>query len=682
MLLEYQLRTGTLNDNTKALDLFSVSTHEYYADTQKVEVRVEHTSDITIYPNEALSVTNIIDREDEFGERYPVAESDEMTVIQSDNILKTFSFIADKYHELKLDSVWMEVEANVLFVHFSFLEWHYFRSWETHEISFTVNYPNGENVNGSDICFENCQYVSDMELKWRYDANAEGIEEFLCSVFGNDEYKFVGFVDNGDAVLDNYVEVSEIPETACFTDEMHLKIHVNISRGSTGEVFILDNGVEYPVNTEDLQEVYVMMSRGSNCDKWLLYDKQCNDSTLIGVTAKRLGYKYQNVNDVEIYVTIPLASVLVPLSLSTGNNTYQEQNINEKFVRKQFEASKNNSVEMEKLVYHPVFKVEDKNGLVSYKPIHKIKFNLHFRERDEEGWIVKTDGLWNGMHAGNDSYIDGTVYDNDQTKFFSYVDNSVDITVDGGRQSDLLCYLGFNNADIKYQKSRLKKSFLRLSFYDSPNRANQNLLCYSTVFMDSGKLFTKMMRGANRKKRYVISGTSSNVLYDDLKVNTEPTFDNNGHDVGIEEVEQFRLSSQIVVSDRLSDASSEGFYLYLWADNDNGALPSDIYMRVDFNHAGYGRVVPMTMPYMDNSTDNAIFTFVDIFNKWTNNVPNGWGIRANEKYSYIHFKYVYDSDNRQHVYYLDPDTYGLSSYGDATPDELELNLYEPKINFE
>ena len=140
-----------------------------------------------------------------------------------------------------------------------------------------------------------------------------------------------------------------------------------------------------------------------------------------------------------------------------------------------------------------------------------------------------------------------------------------------------------------------------------------------------------------------------------------------------------------MVSDRLSSACSEGFYLYLWADNDGGKIPYDIYMRVDFNHAGYGRVIPFTMPY----NENGIYTFDDISNCWLNGeigtdgeLHKGWGVRKNEKYSYIHFKYVYDFDNNKHVYYLDDEVYGLGSYNDTTPDELELNLYEAKINFE
>ena len=247
----------------------------------------------------------------------------------------------------------------------------------------------------------------------------------------------------------------------------------------------------------------------------------------------------------------------------------------------------------------------------------------------------------------------------------------------------ILIYLGFNDSDVKYQKSKLKKSFLRLSYYDSPNRANQNLLGYATVFMDSGKVFAKMIRGANRKKLYVKSGEETNTKYDNAKVDKEPCFENH-NELSVEYVEEFRLSSQIVVSDRLSEASSEGFYMYLWEDNDNGAVPSDVYMRVDFNHAGYGRVVPMTMPYVYGTNDNHVMSIYDIADKWQNpSAENwGWGVRANEKYSYIHLKYMYDSDSKRHVYYLDPDTYGTGSYYDSTPDELEINLYEPKIRFQ
>jgi hypothetical protein len=636
MLLTREVNISDISDSTVGLDLFSVSCHDYYKDDKKVEVRVEHNTNVALFVGENVSVINTIDRNDEISGTYQIKISENYEIVQNENMTKTFSLIADKYQNLTLNGVNIEVENNVLYLHFTFDEWHYFRSWETHGIDFMIDFME------KTIFFNNCEYVSDTELRWRYDANLTDLADFMCNVFRNDVYKFVGFVDAIPGTYEDYVEVQTIPENACFNDEMYLRRFVT------------------PLN----------------CKKYELYEKECNDGTIFGLQAYRLNFRFKNVNYVEIFVEVPIASVSFPLSLETGNDTYQEQNLLENFVYKETMGSKNRIVEMEKLVYHPVFKLDNvqENGCL-YKDVSKIKFNFHFREREDDGWIVKTNGMWNGIVLDNTSgnYVlqgDVNVLTPNTPKFFSYVGNT-----DKGRQSDLLEYLGFNDTDVKYQKSSLKKSFIRLSFYDSPNRANQNLLCYSTVFVNSGLLFTKMMRGANRKKRYILSGDDSNIKYDNAKVNTEPCF-SNYTGITYDDIEDLRLSSQIVVSDMFSDNCSEGFYLYLWADDDNGAIPSDIYMRVDFNHAGYGRIIPMTMPYAYNTDSKHIYTMQDICDIWTN---GGWGVRINEKYSYIHFKYVYDSVRRRHVYFLDPDTYGYDLARGEGSDVLELNLFEPKI---
>lgn len=77
-------------------------------------------------------------------------------------------------------------------------------------------------------------------------------------------------------------------------------------------------------------------------------------------------------------------------------------------------------------------------------------------------------------------------------------------------QSDLLSFLGFSNDDVKYQKSKLKKTFLRISFYDSDNIGNQNLLHSSTIFLDSGNLFAKYIKNINTEEEY----KEGNNIYD------------------------------------------------------------------------------------------------------------------------------------------------------------------------
>jgi hypothetical protein len=155
-----------------------------------------------------------------------------------------------------------------------------------------------------------------------------------------------------------------------------------------------------------------------------------------------------------------------------------------------------------------------------------------------------------------------------------------------------------------------------------------------------------------------------------------------------EELEKHRLSSQFVITDTYSSkSSSEGFNFYMWSDNDRGNIPTDLYMKIEFNHAGYGRTIPFMMPYYDYRKEGryGIKTFEDIVSDWRNG--HGYGIRKYLKYSYIHLKCRYDKEKNKRVYYLDPDTYGSYAYynsegnNDSSPNELEINLYEAKVTF-
>lgn len=337
-------------------------------------------------------------------------------------------------------------------------------------------------------------------------------------------------------------------------------------------------------------------------------------------------------------------------------------------------------------------------------------------------------------------------------------------------QSDLLSYLGFINDDVKYQKSKLKKSFLRISFYDSDNIGNQNLLHTATIFLDSGDLFAKYIKNIetedeykatstviaqkspeisfpkdsiltsseykklddeNRKKCVVngellavIGGSSSDeenyTVYDKvgMAVNREPMRKralDKSLDFGdnIDELERLRMSSQIVVTDKNSSKrSSEGFYFYTYKSNDNGVYPSDIYMRVEFNHAGYGRVIPFMMPYIrkseeklkenspgyerytETNRDDKIKTFDDICYDWSeididkgiedkhlkDDSDIGYSAVRYMKYCHIKWKYRYDKHTQKHIYYLDPDVYGTGVTSDNKHgNNIILNLYEGKI---
>ena len=398
-------------------------------------------------------------------------------------------------------------------------------------------------------------------------------------------------------------------------------------------------------------------------------------------------------------------------------------------------------MDLEKDVYYPVIK--DDNG---FSDVYTLKFNLHFREHRGNNWLVDYVKEWipNNQYSKDDRvFYNGSIWrctENNtgqavfNKEYFEKVEEnsfwngvkqeksgiSIDNQITGDGVSDLLCFLDFNNNDIRYQKKKIKKSFLRLSFYDSMNPANQNMLGYSTTFLDSGNLFSKYVRYFETdgykmigydKNNYGIYNIDNNAKKG-IRVDREYSFD-----------EEHRLSSQFVVKNKnTSTASSEGFYLYLWKDNES-VLPQDLYMKVEFNHAGYGRTMPFMMPYWDkqkwNNEKSGIKTFDEILNDWkskkytyynknnkkdlktedeylqlteegkkdyllldvfkwkiNNTETDGhYGIKQYMKFSYIHLKYEYDKDNDKHIYYLDPETYGNINGN----KEIVINLYEAKV---
>lgn len=408
-----------------------------------------------------------------------------------------------------------------------------------------------------------------------------------------------------------------------------------------------------------------------------------------------------------------VVNVPIPISNSFDTNLYQSDLLQEHFVEEEKRKAINKIVDLEKDVYYPVIK--NNNG---FSDVYTLRFNLHFREHRGNNWLVDGTSFWNGVKQENGI--------------------SIDTQITGDSVSDLLCFLDFSNDDIRYQKNKLKKSFLRLSFYDSTNPANQNMLGYSTIFLDSGNLFSKYVRYFETdgykmigydKNNYGIYNIDSKTKKGN-RVDREYNFD-----------EEHRLSSQFVVKNKnTSTASSEGFYLYLWKDNES-VLPQDLYMKVEFNHAGYGRTIPFMMPYWDkhkwNNKKSGIKKFNEILNDWkskkytyqnkdklkpndlktedeylqlseekrknyllldvfkwkfNNTETDGhYGMRQYMKFSYIHLKYQYDKDNDKHIYYLDPETYCKIDPEDKKVcnidfpkgkdgnEEIVINLYEAKV---
>ena len=373
----------------------------------------------------------------------------------------------------------------------------------------------------------------------------------------------------------------------------------------------------------------------------------------------------------------------IPIALKSKTDLNKEGNLKEYFIEQEEEKAINSPIEMEKYAYTPVVVTSVNNGNPTFEDCTKINFNLHFRVHNGNDWTVNDSDSWN---------FDKYDHHNDPTanKYYSYAQNLV--TGDGGKsewqrscQSDLLTYAGFITNDVKYQKNKLKKSFIRLSFYDSNDPGQQSLLAYSTIFVDCNKLYSKFISKMNFNCYYNSDGDIVKGIKVDREVNTLIPPDSltavlSTGSLKPEDIEEYRLSTQISVKNRFtSNNSSEGFYLYTWELNDIPTMPTDVYMKVEFNHAGYGRNIPMMAPYRDNPNNAGFKTNDEIVADWT--APNtGYGIKKYTRYSYIHLKVKYDVNTKRHIYYLDPYTYGTKYDWDKSI--LNINLYEARIAFE
>ena len=261
---------------------------------------------------------------------------------------------------------------------------------------------------------------------------------------------------------------------------------------------------------------------------------------------------------------------------------FQEYQVNELFVKKIKNSIIPDFIDLEKIKYAPAF-IEEKlneetvdtgDTIVTTYLATGLTFNLHFRTRISGETPYDFEDTWH-LNDAIETWNGNGIDDTPKTREGLYTDE------DFVNSSNLIGYLGFTDDDIYNQKNRVKQSFIRLLFYDSDNPLTQNLLYYSTIFFDSGDLFGKYVK----RKAWLESEDED---FDHLvtPVVWSPTADTDACSA---------VTSQLMVNDEYDmTRSGEGFNLYLFredapVEND----PQDIYMKVEFNHAGIGRTVPL-----------------------------------------------------------------------------------------
>lgn len=285
--------------------------------------------------------------------------------------------------------------------------------------------------------------------------------------------------------------------------------------------------------------------------------------------------------------------------------------------------------------------------------LRKRNTNLTSGNVYSDGWYINPDSgdtiWWNGLELDSSTFP--------KADFENFMKES-------GLTSDLIGCLNFTDNDIFYKKKKVSQSFVRLSFYNSPDPIEQKLLYYSTIFIDATELYGKYVKQLMHMEDNDLFNEKKNK---NLNLNAAVVFYSGGT----------RLDTKMIITNEFDRTkSSEGFNLYLFAEDKNFNLENGektIYMKVEFNHAGNGKTLPMIMwPkfYWDANLQNEDNTkggyrYTDEYQPLT--------ISNFMKALYIPIKLTYIND--RYVYYI-PDAYKNEN------GNIDLVLFEPKIDYE
>ena len=429
---------------------------------------------------------------------------------------------------------------------------------------------------------------------------------------------------------------------------------------------------------------------------------------------------YYNLFDhLEVYTRDGYIKLPLSLEAPQGNNMMQDDLVTSRFFEEEKRKAINPIVDMERDVYLPKYiDNDDVNSAHTYsgsstvfKPIKQIRVNLHFRTRDMASWKV------NDGH--NDVSTSGITDNWFITDYHPYVDILEEGKTLNGlnneqsrevlmNTSDLMYFLYFTNDDVFYQKSKIGKSFLRFSYYDSTDPQTQSLLATSCVFMDEHKLFKRYIdnsrknindygnveapdidaKGKDNASGDVVNKISVRTEYLGRRSENRGIYQRRDNrykrefvDVIIDD--EHRLGSEFIIDNKYeTSVSSEGFYIYIFREYSEALTPKPIYMKVEFNHAGIGHTIPFVIPmaWSGVNEDNgdkipaSALTFNDDDLRTLKQ-----GIKLGDVYAqiYIPLYAVYDFKNKEYAYVFD------SRYvTTANSDEVTLNLFELKIQDE
>ena len=430
---------------------------------------------------------------------------------------------------------------------------------------------------------------------------------------------------------------------------------------------------------------------------------------------------YNLFDDLVIYTRNAYINIPIKLDMDVANNIMLGDIIKTNFYEVEKDKAINPIVDMEKDVYTPKYIYgyynngeiergkEYKGSRTVFKPIKDINLNFHFRTRDLDSW--KVNNSYNSIAYSSTTASSGDTLDNwFITDFHPYCDilrisgETCGTTLESS--SDLMGLLYFTNDDIFYQRSKVEKTFVRLSFYDSTDPQTQSLLATSCVFIDEHSLFKKYIDNSRKYENdygsvqepiYGDSGTTDiTPIYKSPRVSVRTEYlgsrrDNksySAYSADCTNIDMFndnhRISSRMKIMNKYeTDTSSEGYYLYIFREYAEKLHPKPIYMKVEFNHAGIGQQIPFVIPMHWERIDGSENKYEPISALTLSNsgdvktLKEGFPLSFVYAQTYIPLYAVYDFDNNEYAYIFDDRYVKEDENGD-----ISLNLYEMKIKDE
>lgn len=384
-----------------------------------------------------------------------------------------------------------------------------------------------------------------------------------------------------------------------------------------------------------------------------------------GIPVSSLDYQ---ISDISMYKIHDYTRMPVHLSRETSNDLYKSDLTSIDKYNDLLSDSVNPIVDMEKDTYFPSIFTESGG---TFSDATEIEINMHFRTRSLLSWKINEDY---GKSDINHEYSNWFIFDyQPYSQCISDSSSNVYFKNKLLSASDLIGLMYYTADDILFQKTKISKSFLRISYFSTPDENTQSLLATSTVFMNGNGLYEKYTPSKSNKGTYnVVSPKKIHVTGTTMNASTE--LKSGGSFVFDDET---RLSSRLTIFPKnTTENSSEGFCAYFFKEYSDSLIDKNIYLKFEFFHAGVGRKIALMVPTVSGDTNTPITNWtseeIDEFKK-------GYSIENIQKRMYVPMKCKYDVKERKYRYYFSGSEYNNSSFVKNDSRKIVFNLFELKL---